>query len=60
MAGDVETTTATVATLETTPTWAVASVCFVLITLSILVEHGLHLLSKVFLVFLYPFQDYYL
>ncbi|KAI3456216.1 hypothetical protein Pfo_012879 [Paulownia fortunei] len=34
------------ATLEATPTWAVATVCFVLIAVSILIEHGLHLLAK--------------
>ncbi|KAK4399165.1 MLO-like protein 12 [Sesamum angolense] len=34
------------ATLETTPTWAVATVCFILIAVSILIEHGLHLLAK--------------
>lgn len=34
------------ATLEHTPTWAVAAVCFVLVSLSILIEHGLHLLAK--------------
>ncbi|KAF3673978.1 putative auxin response factor 3-like isoform X1 [Capsicum annuum] len=35
-------------TLETTPTWAVAVVCFILITISILIEHALHLLAKYF------------
>ncbi|XP_073286335.1 MLO-like protein 12 [Primulina huaijiensis] len=35
-----------IATLETTPTWAVATVCFVLIAVSLLIEHGLHLLAK--------------
>ncbi|CAA2988159.1 MLO 6 [Olea europaea subsp. europaea] len=34
------------ATLETTPTWAVATVCFCLIAVSILIEHGLHILAK--------------
>lgn len=34
-------------TLESTPTWAVATVCFVLIFISILIEHLLHLLAKV-------------
>ncbi|XP_042044730.1 MLO-like protein 12 [Salvia splendens] len=34
------------ASLETTPTWAVATVCFVLISISLLLEHGLHLLAK--------------
>lgn len=34
-------------TLETTPTWAVATVCFILILLSITIEHLLHLLAKV-------------
>ncbi|KAK2991850.1 hypothetical protein RJ640_030025 [Escallonia rubra] len=37
-----------VTTLETTPSWAVATVCFVLISVSILIEHGLHLLAKYF------------
>ncbi|KAI4296817.1 hypothetical protein L6164_036740 [Bauhinia variegata] len=35
-------------TLENTPTWAVASVCFLLIVISILIEHLLHLLGKYF------------
>lgn len=34
-------------TLEVTPTWAVATVCFVLIAVSLLIEYGLHLLAKV-------------
>ncbi|KAL8460537.1 hypothetical protein ACS0TY_032172 [Phlomoides rotata] len=34
------------ASLEFTPTWAVAIVCFVMIAVSILIEHGLHLLAK--------------
>ncbi|KAL3519834.1 hypothetical protein ACH5RR_017983 [Cinchona calisaya] len=33
-------------TLENTPTWAVAVVCFILIAASILIEHSLHLLTK--------------
>ncbi|XP_062013070.1 MLO-like protein 12 [Rosa rugosa] len=35
-------------TLESTPTWAVATVCFVLIFISILIEHLLHLLAHYF------------
>lgn len=35
-----------VITLVTTPTWAIAVVCFILITISILIEHVLHLLAK--------------
>ncbi|XP_058198690.1 MLO-like protein 12 [Rhododendron vialii] len=35
-------------TLEVTPTWAVAIVCFVLIAVSLLIEYGLHLLAKYF------------
>ncbi|XP_015874636.2 MLO-like protein 6 [Ziziphus jujuba] len=35
-------------TLETTPTWAVAIVCLVLIVVSIFIEHLLHLLAKYF------------
>ncbi|KAL2494957.1 MLO-like protein 6 [Forsythia ovata] len=34
------------ASLETTPTWAVATICFFLIAVSILIEHALHLLAK--------------
>ncbi|XAR66515.1 hypothetical protein NMG60_11012784 [Bertholletia excelsa] len=34
--------------LQVTPTWAVATVCFVLISISLLIEYGLHLLSKYF------------
>ncbi|KAK4740625.1 hypothetical protein SAY87_024213 [Trapa incisa] len=32
--------------LEATPTWAVATVCFILIFISVFLEHLLHLLSK--------------
>ncbi|KAM0938816.1 hypothetical protein DsansV1_C22g0172061 [Dioscorea sansibarensis] len=32
--------------LEETPTWAVALVCFVLVVISIIIEHSLHLLAK--------------
>ncbi|KAH7690824.1 mlo protein [Dioscorea alata] len=32
--------------LEETPTWAVAVVCFVLVVISIIIEHALHLLGK--------------
>ncbi|KAL3577043.1 hypothetical protein D5086_022326 [Populus alba] len=35
-------------TLEETPTWAVAAVCFFLILISIFIEHLLHLLAKYF------------
>ncbi|XP_061341521.1 MLO-like protein 6 [Gastrolobium bilobum] len=34
--------------LEITPTWAVATVCFILIVISILIEHLLHLLAEYF------------
>ncbi|KAL9383831.1 hypothetical protein Peur_024154 [Populus x canadensis] len=34
--------------LEETPTWAVATVCFFLILISIFIEHLLHLLAKYF------------
>nr|KJB34883.1 hypothetical protein B456_006G088500 [Gossypium raimondii] len=37
-----------VITLESTPTWAVAVVVFVLISISICIEHLLHLLAKYF------------
>ncbi|KVH90472.1 hypothetical protein Ccrd_007498 [Cynara cardunculus var. scolymus] len=33
-------------TLEKTPTWAVAAVCLVLVTISILMEHVIHLIGK--------------
>ncbi|CAN1237851.1 MLO-like protein 12 [Linum grandiflorum] len=33
-------------TLEETPTWAVAAVCFVLVVISIFIEHIIHLLHK--------------
>lgn len=33
--------------LKETPTWAVALVCTVFILLSILIEHGIHILGKV-------------
>ncbi|KAH6765569.1 Seven transmembrane MLO family protein [Perilla frutescens var. hirtella] len=35
-------------TLEQTPTWAVAVVCFVLVAVSILIEHIIHLIGKWF------------
>ncbi|XP_052200728.1 MLO-like protein 12 [Diospyros lotus] len=34
--------------LEYTPSWAVATVCFVLVAISLLIEYGLHLLSRHF------------
>ncbi|GKV29646.1 hypothetical protein SLEP1_g38550 [Rubroshorea leprosula] len=34
--------------IEVTPTWAVATVCFILILISIIIEHLLHLLAKYF------------
>ncbi|KAF8029546.1 hypothetical protein BT93_E2075 [Corymbia citriodora subsp. variegata] len=34
-------------TLESTPTWAVATVCFVLILVSVFLEHLIHLLARV-------------
>ncbi|XP_010260352.1 PREDICTED: MLO-like protein 12 isoform X2 [Nelumbo nucifera] len=34
--------------IEETPTWAIAAVCFVLISISILIEHALNLISKFF------------
>ncbi|KAG2673837.1 hypothetical protein I3760_13G107200 [Carya illinoinensis] len=33
-------------TLEETPTWAVAVVCFVLVLISIIIEHIIHLMAK--------------
>lgn len=33
--------------LEETPTWAVAVVCFVLVLISILIEYVIHLIGKV-------------
>jgi hypothetical protein len=33
--------------LEETPTWAVAVVCFVLVVVSIIIEHVIHLIGKV-------------
>lgn len=38
--------------LEETPTWAVAVVCFVLLAISIVIEHIFHLIGKVILSFL--------
>ncbi|KAK7352155.1 hypothetical protein VNO80_17573 [Phaseolus coccineus] len=35
-------------TLQETPTWAVAAVCAVFVILSVLIEHGIHLLEKWF------------
>lgn len=33
--------------LEQTPTWAVAIVCFVLVAISIVIEHVIHLIGEV-------------
>ncbi|MCL7025477.1 hypothetical protein MKW94_017605 [Papaver nudicaule] len=44
MAGD-----APITTLQTTPTWAIATVCFVFIFVSIFLEHAINLLSKFFM-----------
>lgn len=38
--------TATSRSLEQTPTWAVAVVCFVLVVISIIIEHIIHLIGK--------------
>ncbi|KAK1556579.1 hypothetical protein Q3G72_030544 [Acer saccharum] len=45
---DEEETTSEVRTLQETPTWALATVCFLLIFISILIEHLLHLLAQYF------------
>lgn len=37
--------------LEETPTWAVATVCFVLVVVSIIIEHIIHLIAKVIFAF---------
>ncbi|RWR96405.1 MLO-like protein 12 [Cinnamomum micranthum f. kanehirae] len=42
----VDSSAAGVASLIHTPTWAIAFVCSILITISILVDHALHLLTK--------------
>ncbi|XP_068667066.1 MLO-like protein 12 [Aristolochia californica] len=41
-----EGSTSSEASLEETPTWAVSTICAVLITISVLIEHGLHLIAK--------------
>ena len=33
--------------LEHTPTWAVAVVCFVLVVISLFIEHIIHIIGKV-------------
>ncbi|KAE7995768.1 hypothetical protein FH972_000537 [Carpinus fangiana] len=48
MAEEEEVTTAVERTLEITPTWAVATVCFFLILVSILIEKSLFRLGKYF------------
>ncbi|XVE88118.1 hypothetical protein DITRI_Ditri19aG0042400 [Diplodiscus trichospermus] len=47
MAGE-EATTSSETTVQTTPTWAVATVVFILILVSIFIEHLFHLLAKYF------------
>ncbi|PWA68042.1 MLO-like protein 6 [Artemisia annua] len=42
----VSMTTDGIRTLENTPTWAVAVVCLVLVAISILIEHGIHITGK--------------
>ncbi|KAL8204712.1 hypothetical protein R6Q57_010335 [Mikania cordata] len=37
-----------IGSLEQTPTWAVATVCFVLITISVLIEHIIHMIGNWF------------
>jgi mlo protein len=39
--------------LEQTPTWAVAVVCFVLVVISIFIEHIIHLIGKVINIYIY-------
>lgn len=39
--------------LEETPTWAVAVVCFVLVAISIVIEHIIHVLGKVIHIYLH-------
>ena len=48
-AGDAaaQSSTGTIRSLQQTPTWAVAIVCLVFISISILIEHSIHLISKV-------------
>jgi mlo protein len=36
-------------TLKETPTWAVAAVCAVFVIISVLIEHGIHKLEKVYM-----------
>lgn len=43
--------------LELTPTWAVAAVCAVFVIISILIEHGIHSLAKVWFQFNRSFED---
>lgn len=40
-------------TMEETATWAVAVVCFVLLAISLLVEHIIHLTEKVTSTYIY-------
>jgi mlo protein len=35
--------------LTETPTWAVAVVCFVLLSISIIIEHIFHIIGKVYM-----------
>lgn len=41
--------------LEYTPTWVVAGVCFVIVLLSLCAERGLHKLGKVYTYIMPPF-----
>lgn len=42
--------------LEETPTWAVAVVCFVLLFISIMIEYFLHFIGhvRIFFIFIFP------
>lgn len=42
--------------LEETPTWAVALVCFVLLAISLVIEHFIHLIGKVLIIYIYTFS----
>ena len=39
--------------LDETPTWAIAVVCFVLLSISITIEHIFHVIGKVYIEYIY-------
>lgn len=48
---------ATYRSLQVTPTWALATVCFIFISISLVIEHLIHLLGNVSLIIFKPIAN---